>query len=209
MSKVIKFISRKGQEEPQTGGAKLTHQRCVIQVCSRGSVGRKNKIYSQEGSGGASNWGNLGSRGSVGINAMVSVVLLLATVIVLSVIVMNFATTLIKKEARVVENRSTACLNRDVSIEDVYVDTSASVARVSVRNSGFVADSIVSAVLLNKKGEISSNTTQFPLALAKGALSNIEFNVSGKITACTNFSKVIISTECASDETDAEPKCVS
>lgn len=143
-----------------------------------------------------------------GINALISSVLLIATVIILAVIVMNFSTTLIKKEARVVENRSTACINHDVSIEEVYLDISSSVARVAVRNSGFVADEIVSAVLLNKKGEIAANTTRLPLSLAKGALSNIVFNISGKISECGNFSKVIISTECASDETDAEPRCI-
>ena len=143
-----------------------------------------------------------------GINALISSILLVAIVIVLAVIVMNFSTTLIKKEARVVENRSTACINHDVSIEEVYLDISSRVARVAVRNSGFVADEIVSAVLLNKKGEIAANTTQFPISLTKGALSNIAFNISGKITECGNFSKVIISTECASDETDAEPRCI-
>lgn len=143
-----------------------------------------------------------------GVDPIIAVVLLIAVTVLLSAIVLSWITALTKEEGATISNKTTSCSMADLSIAEVYIDLSANRGRVAVRNSGFADDILVSAVLLNVQGDAATNLTAFPISFPVGSLQTIVFNTTGKITACGNFSKVIVSTQCASDESRGTPKCV-
>ena len=143
-----------------------------------------------------------------GINPLIAVVFLIAIVVLLSAVVLDWITTLTKEEGAIITNKTLNCSMADVTVAEVYIDLSAKRARAAVRNSGFSDDSLVSAILLNGNGETAVNETVFPINLPSGGMTTVEFNITGTITACANFSKVIVSTLCTSDESRGSPKCV-
>jgi hypothetical protein len=144
-----------------------------------------------------------------GMDVMIGAVLLMAIVVGLAVILTNFASSLFKSETSNIEERAGSCTDRDLSVEEAYLEIPSGKARATVRNAGFVDDVIKSAVLLTVKGEQGPNITQFPLSIAKGTLVTLEFNITGKITACGNFSKIVVSTDCASTQNTKQPQCIS
>jgi hypothetical protein len=144
-----------------------------------------------------------------GLDTLLSAVILIGIVVVTGVIITGFANDLFKTESRSIENRTGSCIGSDITIQEVYLDLQNEKARASVRNSGFSGENIMSAVMLSKEGKTAGNATELPVYIAKSGLVNIEFNLSGKIAVCSDFNKIIISTECASDQSSSEPKCIS
>ena len=142
-----------------------------------------------------------------GINTFLGEIFLIAIVMVVAVIMMNFSSGLIKTKGASIENKTMECSDADVSIMETYLDIGAGRARVAVKNSGLSDGTLKSGVLLNTRGDNSPNLTAFPVSFPVGSLNIIEFNITGKIGECGNFSKVIISSSCASDESNKMPKC--
>jgi hypothetical protein len=86
------------------------------------------------------------------------------------------------------------------------VDFASNKTRINVRNSGYLDESIVSAIAVTTTGSVSSNLTAFPVTVLRGNEAGIELNTSGIMTVCGNFSKVIVTTNCVSREFDGTPK---
>ncbi len=142
-----------------------------------------------------------------GMNVFISAVLLIAIVAVVSVIVLNWATSLTKKEAAHITNKTLECTTADITIESIFIDLVANRSRVSVRNSGFTGERLIDGAFLSTVGQDSPNLTAFPIDFPQGAIETIEFNTTGKISSCANFSRAIISTQCASDDQSRPLTC--
>ncbi len=142
-----------------------------------------------------------------GLSALLSSVLLVAIVALLSIVILNWVTTYTKTQQSTIETRALNCTGADVSIHTIFIDLSSNISRISVRNSGFTADKIVDAAIINKQGDEAANLTAFPIDFPDGSISTISFNITGKITACANFSKAIVSTQCTSDDQDKPVAC--
>ncbi len=144
-----------------------------------------------------------------GVSQYISVALLIAITVALATLFVGWAVTLTQTQSQTVANKTKSgvdCTRAKLSIEDVYLDTSANKARISVRNSGLLDDAVVSAVVLSTSGSVSRNLTILPMALKKGDPASIELNITGMITACANFSKAVVTTTCVSREFDGTPK---
>ena len=144
-----------------------------------------------------------------GVSAFLAAVLIISIVLVVAVIFSTWTTGLFKTETVKTENR-TGCQGSDLSIEGVYVDgnITGNKTRIVVRNSGFNAESIQSAIVLNQKGESLPNLTQFPISLAKGAITPIEFKNNNTATTyyigkCSDFSLATASSPCAEGSFDS------
>lgn len=149
----------------------------------------------------------LGFSSSKGISVLLSGVLLVAIVALVSVIVLNWVTALTKKEQAIITNKTLDCTGADISIHSIFIDTASNISRVSVRNSGFIDDTIVDAAVINKQGDEAPNLTAFPINFPDGSIVTMSFNISGRITACANFSRAIVSTHCTSDDQDRPVTC--
>ncbi len=138
-----------------------------------------------------------------GLSAIVSTVLIISIAVLLVVIVMNWITVLTKDTTSTISNKTAQCSSgADITIEDVYIDFRTNISRVNVRNSGLIDEEIISSLLIAKDGQQSNitNTTVLPISLPRGSLRTIEFNVTGKINTCANFSKASVSGKCSSDK---------
>lgn len=142
-----------------------------------------------------------------GISVLLSGVLLIAIVVLLAGVILNWVTTLTKQEQVRITNKTLGCTGADVSIHSIFIDTGSNTSRISVRNSGFIGDKIVDATIINKQGSEATNLTAFPIDFPDGSIATISFNISGVITACVNFSRAIVSTECTSDDQDKPVTC--
>ena len=145
-----------------------------------------------------------------GMSPLIGSVLVIAITVTVFGILGGWIPDFIKSTQTDVGNKSTEaieCTSADVTIGSVYIDLSQNVSRVSVRNSGFTDDQIISAHFLNNKGEECTNLTALPITFPQGSMKSIEFNITGKITACANFSKVEISTLCRSADFTGTPTC--
>lgn len=142
-----------------------------------------------------------------GMNEMISAVLLIAIVLIIAAVVLNGVSTLVKKEQAIITNKTLDCTTADISIQSIFIDLSGNTSRVSVRNSGFVDDRLTDGALLNVQGQDSPNLTAFPIGFPRGSIQTIEFNISGRITACANFSRAIIATQCSSDDQSRPLTC--
>lgn len=142
-----------------------------------------------------------------GLNSLLAAVLLIAIVLIVAGLVMNWVSTLTKKQTSQITNKSLDCTAASVVIESIFIDIATNKSRVSVRNSGFDNDIILDAALLNVAGQDSPNLTAFPINFPRGAIETIEFNISGKIAACANFSRALVSTFCTSDDQSRPLTC--
>ena len=144
-----------------------------------------------------------------GISPLIAAVLLIAITVAVTTVFMGWYSTLVSSQSRTVENRTRTgidCTAARISILDVYMDFTNNVSRVSVRNSGQVDDVIISTVEYNSLGVNTTNMSQMPKNIAKGDTLSFEFNITGVIPACGNFSKVIVSSECKRAEFTSTPK---
>lgn len=145
-----------------------------------------------------------------GVSPVIATVLLLAITIMISMIVSTSLTDLTKTQAATVKTKTAQavnCTSSDITIEAVYLDTATTVnqGRVTVRNAGQIAENIQSAKMFNKTGSEAAATTTFPVALARGSLTTLTFNITANVT-CSSFSQVIVSTECINAEFTSTPK---
>lgn len=149
------------------------------------------------------------SRGSSlkGMDALISAVLLIAIVLIIAMVFSNWATSFTKKQQARITNKTLDCTTTVITIEGIYIDLASNTSRVSVRNSGSVGDNIIDGAFLNTVGQDSSNLTAFPINFPPGRIEIIQFNISGKIASCANFSRAIISTECTSDDQSRPLTC--
>lgn len=133
-----------------------------------------------------------------GINELLATILIIAIGVIVAGIMLGWYTGLTQQETRRLSNQSSdivAC--PVVRIEEVYLDFSANKSRAFVKSSD--SDIILSAKLLAKSGEEAGNITFLPLNMSRGEIKVIEFNLTGKISNCGNFSEVLVSNRCVTD----------
>lgn len=139
------------------------------------------------------------------LSAIVTAVLIISIVVLLSIIVMNWITVLTKETTTTISNKTAQCSSgADITIEDVYIDFRTNISRINVRNSGLIDEEIISALLVAKDGRRANmtNTTTFPLSLPRGDIKTIEFNITGTINSCVNFSKATASGKCSTSSVE-------
>lgn len=144
-----------------------------------------------------------------GISPLLAGVFLIAITVVIATAYMGWYSTLIGSQTRTVENKTEMaidCTAARMSILDVYMDFSNNVSRVNVRNSGQVNDNIVSVNVYNSFGINATNMSAMPVIISKGDTMSFEFNITGVIPACSNFSKAIVSSQCKTDTFTSTPK---
>ncbi|MBI2578156.1 MAG: type IV pilin [Candidatus Aenigmarchaeota archaeon] len=137
-----------------------------------------------------------------GVSPLIATVLLIAVAVLLASTISTWVTGLTKDQSVTLTNRSTEiteCAGKNMRIEDVYLDFTANISRVNVRNTGQVDETIVSAFLLNQQGVNTTLNSTLPVTLKKGEMKTIQFFINGTITACANFSQARISTLCVTD----------
>ena len=142
-----------------------------------------------------------------GISPFIAAAIVIAIVISAGIILSNWFSLIVGEQTDAVSNRTAECRVEGMSIDSVYIDASSGRARISVKNSGLAPESIISAVVISKSGSGSSNLTAFPISLPLGAVRNIELNVSGNITACSDFSEAIVSSGCSRDVFKGAASC--
>lgn len=144
-----------------------------------------------------------------GLSPLLATVLIISITVAIATLFMGWMTNVTKETQITVGNKTTTavdCSAADISVDAVYLDFAANRSRVAVRNSGFVDDKIVSASMHNTNGDTLGVVTSLPVNMSKGALATIEFNMSGKISNCGNFSQVIVTTQCTFDKFRSTPK---
>ena len=157
---------------------------------------------------------------SKGISPLISVVLLIAMTVLISTVMASWLTSFQKDQQDTIANKSgqiVDCTSADITIDDVYIDFKSNITRIIVRNSGQVRElAIESALFLNNLGHAALNATNetiYPVTnFGLGSIKTLEFNFSTiNMTACANFSKVIVATNCAATTATftGTPKCIS
>lgn len=139
---------------------------------------------------------------------LAAVLLILITIMVASLYI-GWVSSLAKQTQVTVENRTRLgidCTAVKVTIDDVYLDFATNRSRISVKNTGVVSDVVQYAAVFNSFGQNATNLTSFPFNLTSGLTATIEFNITGYIPACGNFSKAIVSTQCVSRDFTGTPK---
>ena len=143
-----------------------------------------------------------------GVAPLVATVLLIAMALLIAGILMSWTTTLTKETTSSVSNRTGGvvdCTGSSIEIQSVFLDFTANKSRVLVRNSGQRSDNIISGVMQNNNGDTLNNLTVLPISIGRSEQKMVEFNMTGKITACTNFSQVVISSDCLYDTYNKKP----
>lgn len=141
-----------------------------------------------------------------GVSTLIAAVLLIAVTLLISLIISSSFTTLAKTQTSTVQTRTTEavnCTSSSVDIEAVYVDRTANVSRIFLRNSGQVTENVVSVQLLNTTGVNTAATSTLPAAVEKGAVAVILFSAAN--VTCATFSEVIVTTECGIIKYDRKP----
>ena len=144
-----------------------------------------------------------------GISTFIASVFLIAITVVAATLYMGWYSTLITGHSRVVENKTITaidCTAAKISVLDVYMDFANNVSRVNVRNSGQTDDIIVAVFVYNSIGINATNSSEVPKVIRKGDTLTFEFNITGTIPACGNFSKVIVASECKTETFTSTPK---
>ncbi len=144
-----------------------------------------------------------------GISPLLAAVLLISVTVVIATLYAGWYSSLIGGQTKMIENKtrqSIDCTAARISILDVYMDFANNISRVNVRNSGQVDDTIISANIYNSFGINGTNLSALPTALNKGNILSLEFNITGVIPACGNFSKAFIASQCKTDSFTSTPK---
>lgn len=145
-----------------------------------------------------------------GVNPIIATVLLIALTVAVANILHTWMISLSKEQTRRIGNKTYSaidCTAANVEIKDVYLDFSNNKARVVVWNSGQTDLVIESIVIFNNIG-INGTSNQSNIMLPKGELRTIEINIDNLISTCTNFSQVLVTTNCVgiSDKFISTPK---
>lgn len=143
-----------------------------------------------------------------GLSPLISSVLLIAIAVSIAGMIFNWVPVLTRSQQSQISNKSAEITDCNPPlIEDVYLDFTTNKSTVLVR--GGTGNAVVfSAKLLNRQGGEASliNASSVPFNMTRGELKRLEFNISGNIPSCANFSQAIISS-CITDKFDATPKC--
>ena len=140
-----------------------------------------------------------------GLSSLIAVIILIAIVTVITTMLLNWTTLFASEQTKDISN--TTRIIKDcavINIDDVYVDFASNRSRVFVKSS--VEGIMDSAVLINKNGIEMPVNTRMPMEINKGEIKIIEFNLTGNLTTCANFSQVIVSTQCSSIIFDQAPR---
>lgn len=140
-----------------------------------------------------------------GLSTLVAVVILIAIVMIITTTLLNWTTLFTSEQTKDISNTSRVIKDCAViTVDDVYLDFSSNRSRVFLKSS--VEGVMDSAVLLNKKGVEMPLNTNMPLEINKGEIKMIEFNLTSDLTACANFSQVLVSTQCSTITFDQAPR---
>jgi flagellin-like protein len=138
-----------------------------------------------------------------GVHPLIATVLLIAFTVALGSVLMGWVSSLQKESQSSITNKTTEaidCNSADITIDDVYINYARNVSRVIIRNSGQVDNLQVTGAFFTNTAGLSANLTNatvLPIVLNRGEIKQLEFNITGIMTSCANFSKVIVSTSCA------------
>ena len=141
-----------------------------------------------------------------GVNTLIAAVLLIAITLVITIVVSTTVTNLAKTESSSVQAKATTFVNcsaSDIDIQAVYLN--ATVAKVTVRNSGQQRENLISGQVFNKTGGTSSAISTFPTSLGRGAITDLLFDITSNVS-CASFSQAIVTTDCTVDFWDQPPK---
>lgn len=139
-----------------------------------------------------------------GLSELIAVILIIAIAVLATSVIYNWFSSYSKDNTYVISNRSDDVVQCGVlDIDDVYI--SGNVSRVIVRSVSSV-DTIISASFLSSSGQAAPNITQLPINIGKGQIKFIEFNLTGVINSCANFSQATVSTKCIISKFDKVPK---
>jgi len=150
-----------------------------------------------------------------GLSPLISTVMLILVAVGISGLLMSWSSSLTKQQQSHITNttgEALSCTSADAQIKYVYIDFTSNRSRVIVQNTGLADLKIVSAKLLNNKGESANltNTTVLPMDIVRGDMKELVFNITTTINACVNFSKVVISMNCPIPvEYASTPTCVT
>lgn len=141
------------------------------------------------------------SKSLKGLSPLLSTVMLISIAVLVAALLMSWSASLTKSQQQEISNKTgeaLKCTSADAQIKYVYIDFTSNKSRVIVQNTGLTELQIVSARLLNNKGNEANltNTTILPMTFPRGSLKTLEFNITGTINACVNFSKAAVSTDC-------------
>ncbi len=142
-----------------------------------------------------------------GISPLISSVLLVAIAVMISSVIFNWMPGMIRGQQSQISNKSSEIVDCNPPlIEEVYLDFQANKSRVFVRGGGNAV--VYSAVLLNTQGGSVPlvNSSSVPFNISKGEVKVLEFNLTGNLASCGNFSQVMISS-CITDKFSSNPKC--
>ncbi len=138
------------------------------------------------------------------LSPLIAVVLLIAIAVLAASLINSWLTTYTKEASYSVSTKSDDVVQCGViDIDDVYI--AGNTSRIIVRSVSS-KDTIISASVVSKTGEEAVNITQLPVNIDKGQIKIIEFNLTGKINSCANFSQAVVSTKCLVAKYDKTPK---
>ena len=144
-----------------------------------------------------------------GISPLIATVMLVAITVAMVSIYAGWYTSLLGGQTNTVTNKTKIavdCTSARLSVLDVYLDTTNNMSRVNVRNSGQVDDNIVSVFVYNSLGINATNMSAVPVTINMGTTLSFEFNTSGVIPACGNFSSAVVTSECKREIFTSTPK---
>lgn len=132
---------------------------------------------------------------SKGISPLLASILLIALAVIIASMLLTWSTLLTSEQTQDITNTSRQITTCGVlSIEDVYLDFATNRSRVFVKST--LEDIIDGARLVARSGVDMPITTELPLEIDKGEIEILEFHLTANLSACVNFSQVIISTQC-------------
>jgi FlaG/FlaF family flagellin (archaellin) len=141
-----------------------------------------------------------------GVSPLIASVLLIAISVLIAGILLSWGPSLVKDQTKMVSNKSdevVSCV--EITIDDVYMDFAANKSKVYVRAYGNT--NIDDAQIQARNGDLARNLTHLPLAITRGDIGIIEFNLTNTtINSCANFSQAVISSSCLTDKYTAAPK---
>ncbi|MBI4019494.1 MAG: hypothetical protein HY364_04545 [Candidatus Aenigmarchaeota archaeon] len=143
-----------------------------------------------------------------GLSPLIASVLLIAIAFSVSSILGPWALEVVRSDTDAIDNNSksvTECF--PVLIQNVYTDFTGNKVRMYVMGKG--PNTITSASVLNSYGVAIplSDSSVLPMKISQGERKLIEFNTTANLTACTNFSKAIVTTGCVSDQKTKPDNC--
>ena len=135
-----------------------------------------------------------------GISPLIASVMMVAFTVVLVMVISGWYSTLTRTTTSNITaqtGRSIDCSVAGITIENVYLDTTANTTTAVVRNSGLVDNlTLTGGIVLNTTGSNCTYSSGLT-TLNKGDVASVVFNEC-PIASCSVFSKAMILTDCGS-----------